>query len=550
MTEGRKSPEYYQAVITRWRESSMTGQQHEDSFLKLQREFRKYYPNIYILNRKALIIQHAVFGWLAGFRGVTTRLSKSQMSSSQILFKPRYKLNEVSRPSSVKRKVHSKVDSGLFDNKENYYERSVHISPIHIDNPKRSRVNSNGSECRPKKLSCFPRPHVTPATSKLTPRENKMSLLDRNKNLGTSLRNITNVIYKAVGKYNDTKLTRMEDNQKSSLSAYNKTEYKTVSKPFRPSSTLTKAGDGEYERQQKEKEARISRIKEARRKYSKPKLKTNTRNSSCFDSNSIPISKRQSPSDRKNISQQKKKVVSKSNIKLKNLSPTSKNNKISHMEFDKENHGSFNRRPSKSSISSTKIKSSLMIVPKINNSGSRLPQTSRMTFQRSKEGNYKLTPSTYGGKKTVYKPLSSSIKSKTQGLKNQLKEINKDQLSNCEKEKDVYYKIPRIDLSGECPEIELEYTSENPEHIIKYCHDLKSQRSNPKNIPNYQKTTFSVEKKKTLKKNQREITNQLQLHLDHSCEREQEVPQSEYINFEEKVYQISCIDDGECTSEF
>ena len=56
-------------------------------------------------------------------------------------------------------------------------------------------------------------------------------------------------------------------------------------------SNLSKIKDQEYERQQKEKEARFARLKESRRKYSRSKLKSKTRGDSRASSKNATISK-------------------------------------------------------------------------------------------------------------------------------------------------------------------------------------------------------------------------------------------------------------------
>ncbi|CAI2361614.1 unnamed protein product [Moneuplotes crassus] len=497
----RKAPEYYQGVLKRWEQNPMSGQQHEESFLKLQREFRKYYPNIYILNSKALLIQHAVFGWLSGLRKVTPKFSGSQLSSSQIVFKPKFKLNELSRSSSVKRKVRSKVKSGKFDNKENLcHERSVHISPINCDNPKRMRVTKNKPEDKPQKLSVHPYGIDEGLTKRLILRDSKLNLSNRTTNLGTSLRNITNVIHKTVGKYNGDNLTRMEERKKNNLSMCHKTEYETTTNPFRPSSTLAKPRDDEYERQKKDKEARILRMQEAKRKYSKQKLKKSAWNTSCTESNSHTISKRQSPNDRKGSSVHQKKQMTKSRIIVKDLSPVSRDSKISHTGIDKENYRSFNERTSATGLTNAKMENSLLIIPKMNSSGARLPLTSRVSFKKSTQTNYKLMPSKYCKQRKMLKKLSSSVKAKTQVLSSHLREINKEKLVP-KKEEIVLQTAPSLDFSDECPEMDSECTPENPEEMIKICENFKSLRTNPSPIPNYQKTTFSISNKRTQKRN-------------------------------------------------
>ena len=127
---GRKNADYYLNIIQRWRENSIKGDEYENHFLKFQKEYRKYYPNVYILNSKALVIQHAVFGWLSNTRKILPNSSTSPLSSSQVLFKPKYRLDDVSRPSSVKRKEKNMIKKcEIFDNKENILtEKSVNIS--------------------------------------------------------------------------------------------------------------------------------------------------------------------------------------------------------------------------------------------------------------------------------------------------------------------------------------------------------------------------------------------------------------------------------------
>ena len=203
----RKETQFYINIIKRWESSPFHGQDYENHFLSLQKKYKKYYPNIYILNRKALKIQHAVFGWLSGTRKIIPTFDKSQLSSSQIIFKPKFSLNESSRPSSVQRKV--KKSSEIFDNKESKdWEKSVHISPLHMSDNKRKRMPSNGSDIKSERMVPVPKYNSLTSYNKVSPRGNTQSFMERNKHLGTSLKNITNVIHKAVSKYNDEKLTR------------------------------------------------------------------------------------------------------------------------------------------------------------------------------------------------------------------------------------------------------------------------------------------------------------------------------------------------------
>lgn len=213
--------EYYQNVINRWKTGFTRGIQYEEHFLKLQKEYRKYYANVYVLNSQALKIQHAYFGLMSGTRKTTTIHNKTPKDTSKILFKAKYGLNDASRVTSSKRKLKPPMSkkSILFDDKENKeIEKSINVSPIHY-NEGSSRVNSQISENRNNygnDLKDVPRYSSLSSYQMVSPR-NKDNITSRSKNLGTSLRNITNVIHKAVGKYNDTKLTRTSSERKNNF---------------------------------------------------------------------------------------------------------------------------------------------------------------------------------------------------------------------------------------------------------------------------------------------------------------------------------------------
>ena len=88
-----KDISFYSNAIKRWHDNITPGEEYESNILRLQKEYRKYYPNVYVLNKKALIIQHFYFNlrskWL---RGGIVRTSHP-LNSSQIFFKPKYSLN-------------------------------------------------------------------------------------------------------------------------------------------------------------------------------------------------------------------------------------------------------------------------------------------------------------------------------------------------------------------------------------------------------------------------------------------------------------------------
>lgn len=217
-----KSQEYYQNVINRWKTGFTRGIQYEQHFLKLQREYRKYYANVYVLNSQALKIQHAFFGLMAGVRKPASNYNNPPKDTSKILFKAKYGLNDASRLPSSKRKLKPPMSkrSILFDDKENKeVEKSINVSPIHCNEGNNSRVNSQMSENRNNNgndITDIPKYSSLSSYQMVSPR-NKDNLISRSKNLGTSLRNITNVIHKAVGKYNDTKLTRTSSERKNNF---------------------------------------------------------------------------------------------------------------------------------------------------------------------------------------------------------------------------------------------------------------------------------------------------------------------------------------------
>jgi len=84
----------YQAAINRWVASEYSGIDYENHIMTLQKKFMKYYANIFILNRKALKIQHAYFRSRAGIKRVVTSRGMKSRSSSSIFFRPRYGLND------------------------------------------------------------------------------------------------------------------------------------------------------------------------------------------------------------------------------------------------------------------------------------------------------------------------------------------------------------------------------------------------------------------------------------------------------------------------
>ena len=48
-------------AFARWLSTDLKGQDYEEAILKLSKLFRVYEKNIFILNRKALLIQHWFF---------------------------------------------------------------------------------------------------------------------------------------------------------------------------------------------------------------------------------------------------------------------------------------------------------------------------------------------------------------------------------------------------------------------------------------------------------------------------------------------------------
>ena len=63
--------------------------------MSMQKKFMKYYPNIFILNRKALKIQHAYYKIKAGVRKGISAKYNTPLNSSRVQFKPKYGLNEL-----------------------------------------------------------------------------------------------------------------------------------------------------------------------------------------------------------------------------------------------------------------------------------------------------------------------------------------------------------------------------------------------------------------------------------------------------------------------
>lgn len=81
------------SVLIRWKRAGLTTEEYDTHLLGLQKQYRKFVPNVFILNKKALLIQHAYFGVKAGIRKVVKAL-KREGSAAKILFRPKYGLNE------------------------------------------------------------------------------------------------------------------------------------------------------------------------------------------------------------------------------------------------------------------------------------------------------------------------------------------------------------------------------------------------------------------------------------------------------------------------
>lgn len=55
-------------TIQRWREGTISGEEFEKHFLTLQKQLRHFVPNVFLLNRAVLKIQHMVFKSATGER--------------------------------------------------------------------------------------------------------------------------------------------------------------------------------------------------------------------------------------------------------------------------------------------------------------------------------------------------------------------------------------------------------------------------------------------------------------------------------------------------
>ena len=95
-------------------------------------------------------------------------------------------------------------------------------------------------------------------------------MLQASRNLGTSLRNISNAIEKAVGKHNNSEQTRS-----ANKGSFNSSQA-AISSRGRGNSALSQIKDQEYEKMKEEKQQRANRLKEARRKYSQRKADSAT----------------------------------------------------------------------------------------------------------------------------------------------------------------------------------------------------------------------------------------------------------------------------------
>ena len=84
---------FFYNVIQKWHDFNVPGEKYENHILGLQKQFKKFYPNVYILNRKALIIQHFYFKYRSRDRKAATIHPYIGLNSSQVFFKPKYSLN-------------------------------------------------------------------------------------------------------------------------------------------------------------------------------------------------------------------------------------------------------------------------------------------------------------------------------------------------------------------------------------------------------------------------------------------------------------------------
>lgn len=263
------STEFYQNVLRRWRESNLSGEEYEKHFLSLQKEFRKYYANIFILNHKALIIQHAYFKVKAGQREITpTHIMKLRQtkSSSSIHFKPKYKLDHCNLVVNTRRQ-------GLKPPKA--YKRDSEDRNTSLSSKTSESVRPGTAKC-----NLLNPPKAENAYKMVTPRNNCSAMGEKNQE---SIK-ISQAIESAVSRYNTADRTRTSQRRKHNFSSLPKSNHSQS----RTGSSLNKIKDDEYEKQILEKQKRVNRLKEARRKYSKQKLKSKQRNDSCTSSTSRP----------------------------------------------------------------------------------------------------------------------------------------------------------------------------------------------------------------------------------------------------------------------
>lgn len=289
------------------------------------------------------------------------------------------------------------------------------------------------------------------------------------------LHDLIRVIENAVGKYNDGTLTRMPSERKNNFSNSNS---KTTSSMTRTASALDKIKDQDYEKQQDEKLRRYTRLKESRRKYSKQKLKSKNRDqSNSTQGGNCPVI-------------QDAKANSKTTIL-----------KDSFVKVDKENSGPCNNQSS--SVPSNDIKntksSSVLIIPRMHSINSTLPKKEKLKIQH--HSNYvmvngdgsKIGLSKNPSQKT-YKLLSDIDKSKTQVLSSRINSFNQSSIL-------MHSSVGSADETESVQEVEIEFCGTQYDSVLKLANKLQQEEMKVLNEikPSYQKSTFSIERKKRRK---------------------------------------------------
>ena len=302
---------------------------------------------------------------------------------------------------------------------------------------------------------------------RVTPRETDKFSLTQTDTLGAALKDITSSLENDKRKYTDQSsiLTNKRKNNFSTASV------KTVGSFTRTESTLEKIKDHEYERQMKQKEQRVNRIKESRRKYSRQKLKSKSRTKD-------------------------EPEVSSSNIKKVEKAPSlTVIPKNSVKRVNKENEGPCNYQSMDSKKGQCMSKSSsVLVIPRMRSINSKLQKPSKLKIQNQTNGSYvssdKDSKDAHNMMQVSYKLLSDVDKSKTQLMTSRLDNMSQSSI--------LGQSSIGSDLgSDNVAEVEIEFCNSQYNSVLKLANRLKQEESKLQKIkPRYQQSTFSIERKR------------------------------------------------------